>query len=115
MHAFVLCYALLCDGVQGLAFDCALAHSGHGNEFVRIRNSSDFCSKSIFLHMPVGLNATRTNKKGPFGPLFTTGVESSDIGAVELEPTTTTTRKSCSVAEIPARKRVSSTSTKAQH
>ncbi len=35
MRAFVLGCALLCGGVEGLAVPSALAHSGHGDEFVQ--------------------------------------------------------------------------------
>ena len=34
MRAFVLCCALLCGGLQVLAFPSALAHSEHGDEFI---------------------------------------------------------------------------------
>lgn len=35
MRSFVLCCALFCGGVQGLAVPFALAHSGHGDEFIQ--------------------------------------------------------------------------------
>ena len=46
-------------------------------------------------------------KKDPFGPPYTTGVDSSDIGAAGFEPTTPTTPKYSRSAEIAVRESVS--------
>ena len=62
-----------------------------GSETAEISTQTAF-----FLPMPVGLKralARQPIKKGPFRAPFTTGVESSDIGAAGFEPTTPTTPK----------------------
>ena len=62
----------------------------NGSETAEISTQTAF-----FLPVPVGLNGSSqtTNKKGPFRAPFTTGVDSSDIGAAGFEPTTPTTPK----------------------
>jgi cation efflux system membrane fusion protein len=82
MRALVLSCALLCGGVQGFVLPAALAHSGHGDEFVQ-KGAVDQVKASPEQDQLLGI-ATAQPQRGPDGQLSVPNVAIVDAAGKSL-------------------------------
>ena len=82
MRAFVLSCAVVCGGVQGVVVPAAVAHSGHGDEFVQ-NGEVDQLKASPYQDQLLGIT-TAAPQSGPDGQLTVPSVAVVDAAGKPL-------------------------------